>query len=295
MNINPFLIAAPFAKQAAQPADPRLTELAGQGLTNVLQLGAAGLGIGAATRGAIGLRDLFARALNPVQSSYPAAMMTSLPYPVRDDDEDPDNPRNKQKRAAFNGLKEWLGGLHYGKPWDVTDKTDFPWLYPAAVAATAGGAYAGYKGIDSVLQAQKQKQEEEELAGAKSDFEKALLSSYGQPKQGEEKTAGDELGEVLDHLYDACTTKQAEWPARVGNWTTGRYLAGVGLPLGALGAYWGYEHGQDASNRTVLEKAMRRRQQAELLAHPAEMYAVPTPVHVPNEVASDASSDDEAA
>jgi hypothetical protein len=94
------------------------------------------------------------------------------------------------------------------------------WGIPATVAAAGGASYGGYKLLDWLLQANKQRSQAGQLEDAEKDYENALSEQYRAAMQT--KRASDDLG--IDELYE----KRASLSVME------KLLPGQGLGLGAI-------------------------------------------------------------
>ncbi len=264
---NPFESVGRFAKQAAMNLDPASYQalLASKGTQDIMNVGLAGLGAGAAVRGGIGLLNLFHRATDPPAPKYPGAIVTPVPFPVEDDDD--------EKPAPGMGTKQAF----------ITDKANFPWYIPGVMAAGGLGLYGGWKGVDALLNKRRQKDLDEETGIAKQDFEDALLSSYSRPRTSV-KTAGAELGDLLDQLFDKAVEKQAfsmnplNWMSDDTKGAIGGVYGAYALGMGGLAGYLAYQKANKGSNRNVLDAAMNQRMRRAYNQRPSEVLAVPQPV-----------------
>lgn len=257
---NPFQTAAQFAKSALE-LDPAAVEQqvvmprAKSDITNMLALG---LGAGVAGRGLLGLVNLARRRLDPPQLNYPGAVVASIPYPVREKEDE-------QHKMAF-----------------ATSPAQKWWYAPGMVAAGGLGVLGGWKGLDTLLQSRRKSELDEDVDESKSQFERALLSSYDQPRAMGVKAAADDiggqLGQVLDQLFDGLTKQ-----AGLGDYLQGGlggYLGLYALPAAAITGAMAYNSERKAAPAKILEKAMQRRAQRAYAASPSEILAVPHPVPV---------------
>jgi hypothetical protein len=116
---------------------------------------------------------------------------------------------------------------------------------------------------DWLLDKTKKKEQEDELAKARADYEQALMGQYGT------KAAG------VDPL-DALATAYVEKKAGVVGPALG--LAMLGLGTVGLGAGVGaYNWTNDRSRNKALAEAIRRRQEALFAQAPSPIMAVPVP------------------
>lgn len=210
------------------------------------QLGLIGLGAGAAVRSAQGLGSLASRKKNkpsahePVPVEVPVlAKAAALPLAGGNKVSTPDLwPRTNY---SFDGQGA-------AKPSDIA------WYYPLIAASLVGGAYAGHKGLDTMLDKRRQQSVDEDLAQAKSKYEKTLRASANTKLASSLEKLALSLGELL------------------GLYATGALVTGAGA------ASYGYANAQANSKRKVLEDAAKARRQQLRGSRPPVMYAVPKPV-----------------
>jgi hypothetical protein len=262
-------------KQASQPFVQAVQGMAGQqlksdALGDVGNLALATLGLGAGARGAVGLYNLLRN--RPVNTrSGPAEL--PLPIPVAA----PPAEEEEEKLAGF------LSGDA------ASTKGGLPWYGPAMMLAGMTGLGAGWKGVDMLLDSRRQKQREEELNKARSDFNNALLAQYDQPVTGlgTLKAASDDaqtmqkVAEELDVLYDqfaAAFTKQADL-GNIAGMATGGYGMYAGLS-GLLAGAMVFDKIRKRSRANVVNKALQRRERRTFQQQPPEVYAVPEPVEM---------------
>ena len=189
---------------------------------NLRNLALAGVGTGLAGRGIYGFLNMLNRQAKQPEPTYPGALQVDVPYPVEED----------EKEAS-----------------DARTVMGLPWYLPAAVGTGAGSLYGGWKLMDTILDARRKGNQEQDQEKAQEEFRQALLSSYRQPKLASDEPT---LGEELDRLYDAAMAKtaemdkQAEDPSSEGSaWgeASGRAKGLYGtyaLMSGLLGANWMY-------------------------------------------------------
>ncbi len=267
-------------KQARDPSgeafagaiqDMAAGQLKSDALRDVRNIGLTALGVGAAGRGLVGIIQHMKQNRAKKTRSGPAYL--PLPYPA--------------KTAGF------LDGD------SASTKGGIPWYGPAMLLGGLGGLGLGWKGMDKVLDARRQREQESELAAARQQFHDALLSQYDEPIKvhpelmaGKKKAASDDtmvkVGEALDELFDNFQKAAAEEEARpmakaAVDWSNvaGQAAGGYGMYAGLSGLLTGalvYDKIQKRSRRAVLEKALDKRQRRRFMQQPTEIYAVPEPV-----------------
>lgn len=134
-------------------------------------------------------------------------------------------------------------------------KYDIPYYIPAALIGTPLAMYGGWKGVDAILDRQRQAKVESELDEAKDRYEQALLGNY--------KTAVD------NSLTKAA--KVVEKTALFGA-AKGAYLAYLmgSFPL----AYYGMNKFMERnSQKALLDRAVKERAMQRANAQPPEVYA----------------------
>lgn len=261
--------------------DAGSTLLQTQGLRDVRNLGLAGLGVGAAGRGLVGLIQLLKSNKPKKMRSGPAEL--SLPYPAE-----------AEEKAGFD-IAGFLGGN------SATTKAGIPWYGPAMLGGAALGLGAGWKGMDAVLDARRKREMDGQLDSARQEFHDALMSQYDEPQKVDHrnvsgtKKAADATMAAVGAGLDALFTKVAavlddpgvekaalELPsmanaAGVGAGAYGMYAGLSGLMAGALM----YNKTNKRSRRAILESALKKRQRRQFMQRPTEITAVPEPVAPP--------------
>jgi hypothetical protein len=237
-----------FATAANQVATQNLASDAWKDVGNV---GLASLGLGAGGAGLIALMKRL-HSDKPKRLNVPNTL--PLPYPVEEDE--------APERLAKKGM-------------DISMKAGLPWYGPAMMFTGMAGLGAGWKGVDSIMQAQAAKQRQKEIEEAKNEFHQAILSQYDAPIGAKAAAAPDELSQALDSLYDMVKTAM----------TTGDMLGmaggGYGIYAGLSGLAAGalvYDKMRKRSQRAVLEKALQRRERRRFAMSPSPIYAQPEPM-----------------
>lgn len=254
---------APAPTFAGAVAQSESDSFQAQALNNIKNLALLSLGAGAAGRGAVGLVNLF-KPSKPKIRSGPVNL--PLPYPA-------------EEKVAYSST------------------TGIPWYMPAMMTAGLGGVGIGWSAVDKLLASQRNHESDRRLEESKQQFHDALLSQYS-PKAAGEKTAMQEVGERLDRVWEKFAsmvgpTKTAVDFGDMG----GKALGGYGtyaLLSGLLGGTWAYDATNKRSRRSVIEKALRRRQQAEFAKSPPPLVATPEPImslpHMPSTAALEAQA-----
>ena len=136
-----------------------------------------------------------------------------------------------------------------------------PWAIPAITSAGVVGSYAGWKGIDKLLDAKRRHDLERELEEAKGDYEAALAGT-------------SKLGQDLDELCSVVEKSSAA--ADVAGKATGLYGVYAGTS-GLLGAILAYNYAKKRQKRKLLEDAKSQRRRQQYARQPAVIYAKSTP------------------
>lgn len=230
----------------------------------------AGLALGAGTAGARGLYDLVRR---NATAPKPDRQRVTLPVPATP------APPEEEVQGVKAAEDSWFGRMWSGEK--ATRPDDIPGNTAATILAGLGAGAVGFKGVDLLLEAQRRREREKELAKARSGFHEALLSQYA-AKQA-----------TLDELYGRFEAlavsgagftppeapegeKRALGEALAGN-ITDKYLAYAALASLLAGAT-GYAHANNTSNRLALEHAKAESARRKASTNPSPMYAVPMPV-----------------
>lgn len=333
MEVRGFL-----AKAAAGPA-PALTfdrnVMISDGLSDVgkVMLGAGGAGL--AYRLIQGLPSLFGRP-NPELVSDQAPALLEVPHPVYQRAAD-GGPRRRRLIAGAGGTKvkaatahpggtaaagllgltkdpaaqtptsaaDWLAG-HGASPSSSLGKLQIPWYAPAVGLGGLGAAYAGYKGMDWLLNKKRKMDLNAELADAKGEYQQALLDMYdpARVKLLKAGSAAAALGRDLDALAALVVGREkradetwGEWAGRqaekvlphdlgdrAANFASGVGGAGLGLYAllaGAVGTGVGamsYAHHMQNDPAKALAAAVKQRERERWAKRPPEVFAVPVGV-----------------
>jgi len=204
-------------------------------IRRIAQLGLAGVGLGAAARGGMGLYNL-ARRNKPREEDESSAEIPAVSDSFKTASES-DNPANT-----------------------------FSWVYPAAATVGLGGMYGGWKAIDGLMDSRREKEQDDELESAKTQFRQALMS----PKQAENNELGRELDGLFDEVKEAADNpnllKQADLKS-ILNQSANVYGLYALLAGGMAGSY-AYNKSKGSSNPEVLQKALKRRRRMQVAARP---------------------------
>lgn len=259
-----------LVKKAAVTTDPRV-DLAKQ----LLSVGAAGLGAGAAARALVGLRNL---GRPPVQTPFispgPSAIPIPVPAPQVDDvggEESPEEEANLKFAAgetsgpfesAAQGLAQFMPRSSWGR-----EAASIPGTVLTGGAALMGG----WKLTDMLLDNRRKAQLQEELDMAKKEYEGALHGTMGA-----KLASNDKVGVGLDQLFDGLS-KEGSVTAKA----TGAYALAAALMAGGAGV-GAYNWTKGRSEAALLAKAQKERARRLWSSNLQPVYAVPEPVEMPN-------------
>lgn len=317
---NPLVKKAddpPIARATYSPTDYPGATTNAIARNKVLGIGLTALGLGAAGRSLIGLRDMYAKAFShrPAPTA-PAVVEIGVPTVTEDDDEEqnrqnrmraptlfksadkfnynpsPSDPSNTANigilpdvnptdvtASPLKAMLNYLGGLKHVTP------TTKPWFMTAALGAGMGGLYGGYKLVDHVLDKTHQADKDRELEDAKNEYRKALVEQYS-PTSPAVKRANAEatLGEDLNTLYELTkeATRKGGWGDKFNDWS-GTALSGYGALAALLAGGSGlaaYNWTKARSPEERLAKAIKQREKLRWSTRPPEIYAVTKPLPV---------------
>lgn len=147
---------------------------------------------------------------------------------------------------------------------------DMPWFVAGAPLALAGGAMAGWHGMDKLLHKTKDQEEESELAHAKQRFENALLA------QTNKTAAYHGLDELAEKAEAGGFEKQAMDPLHRLLGLYGLMALGSGLVTGNMA----YNAFSSAGPDKAVEEALKRRRMMLHQAAPRPFVAKPVAVPV---------------
>lgn len=240
-------------------------QLKSDALKDVASVGLGALGVGAAGRGLVGLIQMMRQGKKKTRSG-PAYL--PLPYPA--------------KTAGF------LDGDA------AATKGGIPWYGPAMLGGGIAGLGLGWKGMDKMLDARRQREQKQELDQARQEFHDALLSQYDEPikthpslmkKRGGDGSVMEKVGKALDTLFDKFEAAKEDTEKTAVDWSNlaGQATGGYGMYAGLSGLLTGavvYDKMSKRSRRAVLEKALQQRQRRKFMQSPTEIMAVPEPMPV---------------
>ena len=256
------------------------------------QIAILGLGVGATARGATTLINKVTGSGDLPEMEQPEAV---IPIPGK--------PRRRRlgslltKQAGGNIIDDALDAGKSIMKGETGDYKSWPAFLPGAALAGVGGTFAGWKGVDAVLDARRKREMDLELADAKKRFNRALLSQY----RPIGKAAEDELGFALDELADTAEKMAAEAaeagsglpalpplpsgptgtavdkiiPSRgtVGR-TAGGYLTYAALSALIAGSA-AYRAARKNSNSALLQKAVDQQERRRQALQPPEVFVTP--------------------
>lgn len=274
------------------PSPGQLAELSYRDSWNkIMHVGGLSLAGGVGVRGLMGLLGLAKRSLKEKDEDEARTGLTKVTIPrLKAAEEDLIDPK------MFRGKDYSKLKIPQGAEWGH--------YLPGMVVAALGGSYGGWKLMDKVLDTRRKKEVEDELSGAKQDFQSALLSHRRGPKMAAEKSAAHRLGEELDSLFhrvEALTSveKAAQdnegWMGKLWNapadfldWiqdsrTHGKMLGAYGafaIPSALVGYMAGKGITDKFSQRKVLEKAQQKRNAERAKARPSSLYVIPSTTDV---------------
>lgn len=277
----------------------------------------AGLGIGAAGRGIMGLSQLTNQNIRSEPKPVPHSIIAPIPVPDLEDEEEeeenklrkvsnfslfqePRMPKPKDtSTAAYKEYDEWrpedrrIPGHIAGD--DATTNAELPFYIPAVGLGAPLAAYGGYKLVDWLLNKRNKQQQTSQIDEAKKRYHDALLAQYT-PNQIQ-KWSSANINEGLDILFDA-VSKRVEGklekaahifpsiePAMnaVFSAIPGQALGVVGLGAGALalGAGVGtYNYVKKRDPEERLKKIIEQRRREQWLRKPPEVFATPSRISV---------------
>jgi hypothetical protein len=249
-----------------------------QAWRDVGRAGLAGVGIGVGGAGLISLMGLLQSRRNPValrpspplEIHYPAGGVRER---ERDKDAvDADAPLD----WAANKLDDIAPSVWNWARGDAASKAkNIPWRNAAMIAAGTAGVGLGWHATKGLTNKIREDEGESDVEAARQNFQAALRRQWPEAKVASESP--DTLGASLDALYDqhvknAAPGDFADTAGGLVNTYYGPYAATTGL----AGLFAGYSAGRKSSTRSILEKAMARRERERAERTPPELFAVPT-------------------
>lgn len=228
-------------------------------LNNILGVTLASLGVGAAGRSLLGLRDLANRAAaKKKRTVHPAIVEVNVPKVTEASEKTAQTPG-----APPSTGWDWLLGR-------TTDNLHAKPLYYTGMGAGAiGGLYGGYKIVDKLMNHLQKRDKEKELEQAKEEYRNAVLGQYtGGIKESKEQ---EELSKDLDIL---CKLYKE---GNFGGAVTNMYLPiAAALALGTGTMTYSWMKGRRPEER--LAKAIKQREMLRQATKPPEIYAIAKPV-----------------
>lgn len=214
-----------------------------------------GAAIGGTATGISGLTKLMRR---PEPPSIPPELEMEMPVP--------------EKRAAgdtagvpiFSG--DWWRDAHAKSPLDLW------WTIPATVGAGAAGTLGMSALMEKLIKSKRKSQMDQELAGAKQEFNTSMLGQY-------KKSSADPLDRLFDRVEKrgALTADTAGNPTEWAPLGVGAGLTAAGL-IGLLAAKGAYRTSQGYTQEDLLNKALRNRAYLHSLRSPEPVVFTPKPV-----------------
>lgn len=218
----------------------------------------AGLALGGAARGGVGLYNLVRR--NTEKTPKPATATIGF------------SPEEEDELAKAAGFGDILTGR------DAQGVSEIPWFPAAALAAASGGAYGGWKIFDKLMDDRRKAEQEEALETAKLRFNEALQSST--EKYSEDNQLGQELDGLFDQIKEAMSQEKVAETTEIAekmafNRTAGKLLGLYGLYAllaGGAAGNFAYNRAKRKTGPEVLDAAMKRRKKIRSLAKPSPVY-----------------------
>lgn len=260
----------------------------------MLQMGAAGVGVGAVGGGLLGLRDFLTRrspipinrrpgnirptvieAGPPTPEEEEAALqrrpmlkMAEPPLPRATDLLDDPAALARIDPSKLKSVGGHISGLYdFAKGEWTSDLMSKPWFMPAAVGAAGLGIYGGYKGVQGALNWRHKADRRNELDAARKEYRDALVSQYGTTKVASDNGLAKELDELAQEKVAAGTL------ANYAGAATGGYLTLAGLLAAGAGVgTYAYTKSNAPENR--LAKAIQQRERLRWASRPPEIYAI---------------------
>lgn len=255
-------------QQIAQLRAAAPRELARKRQKNVVNALMLALGGGAALRGGLGLSRM-------MSDTKPVASRTvdmPLAYPVEEEEEEDEKRAEYAAHTPLDAVYDAVGMGPAADP-QHTEVSGVTGYYPSLLLGTPLAAYAGWKGIDALLNSQRKAKTKDKLDKAKERYEQAVRESY--------KTASaDPLDQAFDSLEKAANGgsmfNPSTWFPNLSGQAKG-LLATYALLSGPAAYMYVDDKMKKTSKKSILEKAMKERARRQARAQPAELYAIPHP------------------
>jgi hypothetical protein len=224
---------------------------------------------GAALRGGLGLSRM-------MSESAPVTARTvdmGVAYPTDDEEDDEKRAQDPEPDPTFLGQIANSLGIGAAQDPQATAESGATFYMPSLVLGTPLAAYAGWKGVDAILDSQRKAKTRNKLEKAKKRYEEAMLNSY--------KTASaDPLDRAFDSLEKVANRGSVlnpnTWFPNMSGQLKG-LLATYALLSGPAAYMYVDDKMKKTSKKSILEKAMKERARRQAVAQPAELYAVPHP------------------
>lgn len=246
------------AKQANQGFYNAVQEATAQqlrhkALGNIGTLAVVGAGVGAGSRGLLGLLQLAQRNSHKPEPTIPPPLAIDLPL-------------SEQEEEKVGGVSDFLRGDY------AQSINGIPWAIPAHVAAGAGGLAGGWTLMDYLLDKRRKGELQSELDKAKGDYETALSNGMKTAEEGS-------LASDLDRLYDEVEKRSSSLADMAGQ-ATGMYGLYAGAS-GLAGALMAYQLGKKRQRKALIEKALKERRRKRFQSQPSALYLRPGTVSAP--------------
>lgn len=212
--------------------------VADDALRKVINMGIAAFGVGGAVRGAKGLLNTMERNKKKDRGGALRQYLVEIPA---------------QQKTAGDGVMDSLAKFFLGN--NATHPVGMPAFLSGAALALAGGGYGGYKTVDYLMDNNKKKLLDDELAKAKKEYEDALIGSQ---KSSAANTLPHDLDKLAQFILDnrASIKQAADKKADAIGTLTGLYLLSALAGAGYVGAH-SYASARKKSRKAMLEKARK--------------------------------------
>ncbi len=155
--------------------------------------------------------------------------------------------------APVTGVTDWLQGKN------LSSMGENPLFWAGLGTAGAGGLYAGYNGVDAVMQSRRKAEIEAEENKARQEYEKSLagLASKSSDEKLEELYQSKDaiLKEAMPNLKELGSVALGAWP-----------------PLALLSGTVAYNIANSRRRSVLLAKALKQRQRQQLTDAPVFAY-----------------------